>query len=52
MTHSGTVGNPVLALSTVLVHWPASIGLLALVIKMNQCFHQFLGQRRRDDVTT
>lgn len=35
-----------LALSTVLVYWPASLGLAAVVIAMNHRFYRFLVQRR------
>ena len=35
-----------LALSTVLVYWPVSAGLTAVVVAMNYRFYRFLGQRR------
>ena len=34
------------ALSTLLVYWPASVGLVAVVIAMNWPFYRFLGERR------
>lgn len=35
-----------LALSTVLVYWPVTVGLTALVMALNQRFYRFLAQRR------